>query len=114
MKLEYKGNDRPTIESPVYKPLEVVIANANKNVPDDVYKDCFYRAIRAFRAIVQKEKILSYYKISNTYEKPSEKRRRKSNEAARKRMEFLFPKKIKDKKEEKEGKKEILSDYDLF
>lgn len=110
----YVGNNRPTIESPVYKPLEVKVANANKNVPYEVYLDSFIRASRAFRAIVQKEKVLSFYKESKTYEKPSDRKRRKRNEAARKRLEILFPKKIKEIKEEKKEDKKEVSDYDLF
>lgn len=111
----YVGNDRPTIESPVYKPLEVVVQNANKNVSEDVYRDSFMRASRAFRAIVQKEKVLSFYKLSKTYEKPSERKRRKKNEAMRKRMEALYPRKMRDREEEqKQDKKEVMSDYDLF
>lgn len=110
----YVGNDRPTIESPVYKPLEVVVNYANKNVSEDVYRDSFMRASRAFRAIVQKEKVLSFYKLSKTYEKPSERKRRKKNEAARKRLEAMFPKKMRERSEEKQDKKEITSDYDLF
>lgn len=114
MESKYVGNDRPTIESPVYKPLEVTVANANKNVSDEYYRECFVRATRAFRAIVQKEKVLSFYKLSKTYEKPSERKRRKKNEAARKRLELLYPKKMKERKEDKNEKKEITSDYDLF
>lgn len=52
-----------------------------------VYDDNFDRALRAFRAIVQKEKILSLYKEKQTYEKPSVKRRRKRNEAIRKNID---------------------------
>lgn len=113
-------NKRPTEEAIPYKPLEVLILNANKNVPDDVYRDCFYRALGAFRAKVQKEKVLSHYKMAHVYESPSEYKRRKINESRRKRMEFQFlEKKLRDKEEkekerEKKKEKEILSDYDLF
>jgi len=48
------------------------------------------KAIKAFRALVQKEKILSTYKERSRYEKPSDKKRRKKNEAKRKQMEFEF------------------------
>ena len=47
----------------------------------------FEKAMRAFRALVQKERILSLYKEKQRYEKPSDKKRRKKNEAARKLLE---------------------------
>ena len=63
------------------KPLEV-----------KVYGDSFDKAMRAFRALVQKERILSKYKERQTYEKPSEKKRRKLNESKRKYMELKYDK----------------------
>lgn len=48
----------------------------------------FDRAMKAFRALVQKEKILSTYKEKSRYEKPSDKKRRKRNEMKRKLMEL--------------------------
>jgi small subunit ribosomal protein S21 len=48
----------------------------------------FDRAFRAFRTLVQKERVLSTYKEKQSYEKPSDKRRRKINEAKRKQMEI--------------------------
>ena len=45
------------------------------------------KALKAFRAIVQKEKILSDYKESQRFEKPSDKKRRERNEAALSRLE---------------------------
>jgi small subunit ribosomal protein S21 len=65
------------IEPVQAKPLEVIVYNNN-----------FDKAIRAFRALVQKERILSSYKERQTYEKPSDKRRRKRNEAKRKSLDF--------------------------
>jgi small subunit ribosomal protein S21 len=59
------------------KPLEVVVYNNNVE-----------KALRAFRALVQKERILSLYKEKQSYEKPSDKRRRKRNEMKRKRHEL--------------------------
>jgi ribosomal protein S21 len=41
------------------------------------------KALRAFRALVQKERILSLYKEKQTYEKPSDRKRRKRNEYIR-------------------------------
>lgn len=53
-----------------------------------VYNNNFDRALRTFRALVQKERILSIYKEKQSYEKPSQKRRRKRNEAKRKLLEL--------------------------
>jgi ribosomal protein S21 len=50
----------------------------------------FDRALRAFRALVQKERVLSTYKDRQSYEKPSDKRRRKKNEMRRKSLELEF------------------------
>ncbi len=59
------------------KPLEVKVYGNNCD-----------KAIKAFRALVQKERILSVYKDKQSYEKPSDKARRKKNEARRKRLEL--------------------------
>lgn len=48
------------------------------------------KAIKVFKALVQKEKILSVYKEKSRYEKPSDKKRRKKNEAVRKQMELEY------------------------
>lgn len=53
-----------------------------------VYNNQFDKALRAFRALVQKERILSAYKENQSYEKPSDKKRRKRNEMKRKRLEL--------------------------
>lgn len=53
-----------------------------------VYNGNFDKALRAFRALVQKERILSSYKEKQSFEKKSDKRRRKRNEAKRKLMEL--------------------------
>jgi small subunit ribosomal protein S21 len=52
-----------------------------------VYGNNFEKALKAFRALVQKEKILSDYKDKQVYEKPSDRRRRKRNEVKRKLLE---------------------------
>jgi small subunit ribosomal protein S21 len=57
----------------------------------------FDRALRAFRNLVQKERILSTYKEKQSYEKPSVKRRRKQNESKRKRQELDTPRNTRDK-----------------
>jgi small subunit ribosomal protein S21 len=72
--LAEKAGPGPAFEG---KPLEVA-----------VYGNNFDRALRAFRALVQKERILSLYKEKSTYEKPSDKKRRKRSEAIRKNLEF--------------------------
>lgn len=53
-----------------------------------VYGNNFDKALRAFRALVQKERVLSSYKEKQSYEKPSDKRRRKINESKRKQLEM--------------------------
>jgi len=53
-----------------------------------VYGNNFDKAFRAFRALVQKERVLSSYKEKQSYEKPSDRNRRKVNESKRKQMEF--------------------------
>lgn len=53
-----------------------------------VYGNNFDKALRAFRALVQKERVLSAYKEKQSYEKPSDKRRRKINESKRKQLEI--------------------------
>lgn len=81
------------IEPVQLKPLEVV-----------VYNNGFDKALRAFRALVQKEKILSAFKERRTYEKPSVRKRRKRSEMKRKMMEldtnkdFFHKKSFKNKK----------------
>ena len=73
------------------KPLEVKIMGGNN----------FDKAFRAFRAIVQKERILSVYKEKQSFEKPSDKKRRKKNESRRKAFEAT----LKAKNPEKNKKK---------
>ena len=65
------------IEAVQAQPLEV-----------KVYGNNFDKALRAFRDCVQKEvKYFPTYKEKQSYEKPSDKRRRKINESKRKQME---------------------------
>jgi len=58
--------------------LEVRITN---NMP-------FERAFKLFRSLVQKERILSTYKEKQSFEKPSDKKRRKRKEMKRKLLEL--------------------------
>ena len=81
---------------PVYaRPLEVKV------------RDSFERAVRIFRALVQKERTISTYKEKQSYEKPSDKKRRKRSERKRKLLELnskedFFAKKDKKVKKEKD------------
>jgi len=59
-----------------FKPIEV-----------KVYGNSFDRAFKAFRSLVQKERILSDYKEKQYYEKPTDKKRRKRKEAYQKSLE---------------------------
>lgn len=77
-----KGGDSVSRDSST-QPSEAVQA---KPLEIKVYGN-FEKAVRAFKALVQKEKILSQYKDAQVYEKPSDKKRRKTNEARRKRYE---------------------------
>lgn len=73
------------------------IAGSSRKYPTDaiealplevkVYNN-FDKAFRAFRALVQKERILSLYKEKQSFEKRSDKRRRKRNEMRRKMFEM--------------------------
>ena len=76
------------------QPLEIKVYNGN-----------FDKALRAFKSLVQKERILSLYKERQTYEKPSVCRRRKRNEAKRKMSEEedeFKPRRTKEKSDKPE------------
>jgi len=73
--LEGGESDFSHIEPVQARPLEVKVYN-------------FDRALKAFRSLVQKERILSTYKEKQRFEKKSDKRRRKRNERKRKLMEL--------------------------
>jgi ribosomal protein S21 len=79
-------------EPVIAKPIEVKI-----------YKEKdFDRAMRAFRAMVQKEKVLSLYKEKQAHETKSQKKRRKQSEAKQKRLELTYKNNSKNKKQDKE------------
>jgi ribosomal protein S21 len=61
------------------QPLQVIVHGA------------FDKALRAFRALVQKERILSTYKERQSYEKPSDRKRRKRIESIRNQNELNNP-----------------------
>ena len=72
------------------KPLEVKVYGNNCD-----------KAIKSFRTLVQKEKILSVYKDKQAYEKPSDKARRKRNESKRKRLELENKSSSRNKRKDK-------------
>jgi ribosomal protein S21 len=59
-------------------PLEIRI--------DGTSRDAFEDGFRKFKALVQRERIVGQVKERMSYEKPSEKKRRKRREAAERRM----------------------------
>lgn len=79
------------IEPVMLKPLEVV-----------VYNNGFDRALKAFRALVQKERILSEFKEKKVYVKPSDRKRQNRKDSKRKMLELSnLNKKGKKKRSEK-------------
>ena len=94
-------------DSPKFGPGEAIQAQP---LEVKVYGNNFDKALRAFRALVQKERVLSSYKEKQTYEKPSDKRRRKRNESIRKQLELcskgecVHSEHAKNRKERKEKK----------
>ena len=56
--------------------------------PLEVEVENFEKALRYFRTLVQKERILSLFKERSHFEKPSDKKRRKKSEAKRKLFEL--------------------------
>lgn len=61
-----------------FKPLQVTVRSGSR--------DDFDYAARAFKAKVQKEKVISNFKERQFFEKPSDKKRRKRREAEEKRF----------------------------
>lgn len=79
-----RGGETESRDSSTQGPGEAIQAQP---LEVKVYGNNFEKALKAFRALVQKERILSAFKEKQTYEKPSDKRRRKKNEAKRKFMD---------------------------
>lgn len=79
------GESQPVAVNDKFAHIEAVQAQP---LEVKVYGNNFDKALRAFRALVQKERILSSYKEKQSYEKPSDKRRRKRNESKRKQLEL--------------------------
>jgi len=79
------GETQPVVVNDKFSHIEAVQAQP---LEVKVYGNNFDKALRAFRALVQKERVLSTYKEKQSYEKPSDKRRRKRNESVRKQLEL--------------------------
>jgi len=86
------------IEAVQAKPIEIKVYDGN-----------FEKAVRAFRTLVQRERILSTYKERQSYEKPSDRKRRKKNEAKRKLMELEYAKNNPDKSKNKVKKEKTVN-----
>ncbi len=80
-----KGGDNSATVPAQFAHIEAIQAQP---LEVKVYGNNFDKALRAFRALVQKERVLSSYKEKQSYEKRSDKRRRKINESKRKQLEF--------------------------
>jgi len=83
-----------------FSPIEVKVYNN------------FEKAFKNFRSLVQAEKILSIFKEKQSYEKPSEKKRRKHNESIRRTLENEAKQKkiISGEYEREKIKKQALKD----
>ena len=67
-----------------FKPLEVTVRGGTGDKRKDF--DDFNFALKTFKSMVQKEKVISEYKQRRYHEKPSDKRRRKEKESEKKRF----------------------------
>jgi len=87
MKTRKSSRKKPVkaVETSKYDHIQPVEA---KPLEVKVYGNNCDKAIKTFRTLVQKERILSVYKDKQAYEKPSDKARRKKNESRRKRLEL--------------------------
>lgn len=65
------------------------------------------KAMRTFRSLVQKERVLSSYKERQAYEKPSDKKRRKRNERSRKLLELEMRDNPNSKSKKKDYEQEV-------
>lgn len=70
-----KSSGPPEMDYDYFSPIQIVVYNN------------FEKAFKAFRSLVQAEKILSIFKEKQSYEKPSDKKRRKHNETMRRNFE---------------------------
>ena len=82
--------------------------------------ESFEEGLRRFKSLIQRSKILTLYKESQSYEKPSEKRRRKKREIKeRMRLATIREKQIasgewdkKQKRKEMKRKRRQTEDYE--
>lgn len=90
----------PEMDYSYFEPIQVKVYNN------------FEKAFKAFRTLVQSEKILSIYKEKQSYEKPSDKKRRKHNESINRALENEIKQKkiISGEYEREKIKKQALKD----
>jgi ribosomal protein S21 len=85
MKVENKKKDDSYLKS--FGPVEVAVRSSSRDPRDDLED-----AVREFRSLVTKERIMSVLKEHAAYEKPSDKKRRKTREHIRKMKKLAFSK----------------------
>ncbi len=85
MKVDKKMKDDSYLKT--FGPVEVVVRSTSRDPRDDLED-----AVREFRSIVTKERIMSVLKEHAAYEKPSDKKRRKTREHIRKLKKLAFSK----------------------
>lgn len=92
-----KGGDISQVDSDKFAHIQPIQALP---LEVKVYNNNFDKALRAFRALVQKERIMSIYKERQSFEKPSDRKRRKRNERKRKLFEVDNESKMSKKSKE--------------
>lgn len=104
-KLEQQKSSVPQeIDFNYFQPLQV-----------KVFNDSFDKAVKAFRSLVQSEKVLSDFKEKSRYEKPSDKHRRKKSESKQR----LYEENIKNRKilsgeyEKEKAKKQLRKEQKM-
>ena len=94
--MKYNNKDRNS-NSKYSKGGENTVAISSRTYPTDAVQaiplevqvfNNFDRAFKAFRTLVQKERTLSLFKEKQSFEKTSDKKRRKRNESRRKLFEL--------------------------
>ena len=94
--MKYNNKDRSS-NSKYLKGGEDTVAISSRKFPTDAVQaiplevavfNNFDRAFKVFRTLVQRERTLSLYKEKQSFEKASDKKRRKRNESRRKQFEL--------------------------
>lgn len=67
----------PELDLSTFKPLEIVLDGSNR--------DDFEFGMKKFKSLFQKEGVLGFLKTKSAFEKPSDKKRRKTREAENRR-----------------------------